>query len=62
VDAQPLRNLGTYQIGVRLTVDLIPTVTVIVHREGEAPELPEAEAKPERAVTAETGASETEGE
>jgi len=37
VDMQPLRSLGTYKIGVRLTVDLIPTISVIVHREGEAP-------------------------
>lgn len=41
VDSQPLRNLGTYKVGIRLTVDLVPTVTVVVHREGEAPELPE---------------------
>jgi large subunit ribosomal protein L9 len=39
VDAQPLRMLGSYQVGVRLTVDLIPTIRVIVHREGEAPEM-----------------------
>ena len=38
VDAQPLRNLGSYEVGVRLTVDLVPVIRVIVHREGEAPE------------------------
>jgi hypothetical protein len=27
---------------VRLTVDLIPTINVIVHREGEAAQLPQA--------------------
>jgi len=39
VDMQPLRNLGDYEVGVRLTVDLVPMIRVIVHREGEAPEL-----------------------
>jgi large subunit ribosomal protein L9 len=37
VDSQPLRGLGSYKVGIRLTVDLIPTIAVIVHREGEAP-------------------------
>ncbi len=36
IDAQPLRMLGEYKVHVRLTVDLIPTIDVIVHREGEA--------------------------
>ena len=36
IDAQPLRTLGTYKVNVRLTVDLVPQVNVIVHREGEA--------------------------
>lgn len=36
IDSQPLRLLGEYTVGVRLTVDLIPEITVIVHREGEA--------------------------
>lgn len=46
VDSQPLRTLGTFKIPVRLTVDLIPHITVIVHREGEAPELPTEAAAP----------------
>jgi len=37
VDAQPLRSLGDHRVSVRLTVDLVPEVTVIVYREGEAP-------------------------
>jgi large subunit ribosomal protein L9 len=45
VDTQPLRTLGTYKVSIRLTVDLIPHITVIVHREGEAPELGEAPAE-----------------
>lgn len=53
IEMQPLRTLGTFDIHVRLTVDLVPTITVIVYREGEVPELPEseqtAEAQPETA-------------
>ena len=41
IEAQPIRALGEFTITVRLTVDLTPEVKVIVHREGEAPELPE---------------------
>jgi len=40
LDTQPIRNLGEHKVHIRLTMDLIPEVTVIVHREGEAPELP----------------------
>jgi large subunit ribosomal protein L9 len=36
VDSQPLRMLGDYKVHIRLTVDLIPTIDVIVYREGEA--------------------------
>jgi len=49
VDSQPLRNLGSYKVGVRLTVDLIPIISVIVHREGEAPVTEEAQAPQEEA-------------
>lgn len=37
IDSQPLRSLGEHKVHVRLTVDLIPEVRVIVHREGETP-------------------------
>lgn len=37
IDSQPLRSLGEHTVHVRLTVDLIPEVRVIVHREGETP-------------------------
>jgi len=50
VDAQPLRMLGTYKVGVRLTVDLIPVITVVVHREGEAPAVTETQFTPEAAA------------
>jgi large subunit ribosomal protein L9 len=36
IEGQPLRTLGEHTVEVRLTVDLIPTIDVIVHREGEA--------------------------
>ena len=39
IDTQPLRSLGSHKVNIRLTVDLVPELTVIVHREGEAPEL-----------------------
>ncbi len=60
IDSQPLRMLGEYKVHIRLTVDLIPTIDVIVYREGEAitsptatkatvpvEEVPEEEQEPE---------------
>ena len=38
IDAQPIRMLGVHDVSVRLTIDLIPEVSVLVHREGESPE------------------------
>ena len=38
IDSQPLRNIGVHNVPVRLTVDLVPEVTVIVFREGETPQ------------------------
>jgi large subunit ribosomal protein L9 len=38
VDMQPIRTLGEFTAHVRLTLDLIPEVKIIVHREGEAAE------------------------
>ena len=52
VDMQPIRNLGEFTAHVRLTMDLVPEVKIIVHREGEAieetsarEEAPQAEAE-----------------
>jgi large subunit ribosomal protein L9 len=42
IDIQPLRNLGEHKAHVRLTVDLVPEITILVHREGEAPGMPGA--------------------
>ena len=36
IDMQPIRNLGEFTAYVRLTMDLVPEVKVLVHREGEA--------------------------
>jgi large subunit ribosomal protein L9 len=36
LDMQPLRTLGEHTIRIRLTMDLIPEIKAIVHREGEA--------------------------
>jgi len=47
LEMQPIRNLGEYTIHVRLTMDLVPEVKVIVHREGEAVPTESAETEPE---------------
>jgi large subunit ribosomal protein L9 len=36
VDMQPIRNLGEFTANIRLTMDLVPEIKIIVHREGEA--------------------------
>lgn len=38
VAGQPLKMLGVHSVSIHLTMDLNPEVTVVVHREGEAPE------------------------
>jgi large subunit ribosomal protein L9 len=48
IESQPLRMLGRHNVSVRLTVDLIPEIEIIVHREGESPE--SALAEEERAA------------
>lgn len=52
IEVSPIRNLGEHKAHIRLTVDLVPEITIIVHREGEVvaveevvaavPEVPEA--------------------
>jgi large subunit ribosomal protein L9 len=59
MDIEPIRALGTYKVHVRLTVDLIPEITVIVHREGESIELPREE-RPEQPEEAAEVAAEQE--
>ena len=43
IDMQPIRELGEFKAHVRLTMDLVPEVKIIVHREGEAAEAGAAE-------------------
>jgi len=38
IESQPLRMIGKHNVAVRLTIDLIPEIEIIVHREGESPE------------------------
>jgi large subunit ribosomal protein L9 len=54
VDVQPIRTLGEHRVHIRLTMDLVPEIRVIVHREGETPDLGEevAEAAAEAEVEA----------
>ena len=49
IDMQPIRELGEYKAHVRLTIDLMPEVTIIVRREGEVTQAAdEPEGKPVR--------------
>ncbi|MFZ5912364.1 MAG: 50S ribosomal protein L9 [Chloroflexota bacterium] len=41
IDMQPIRNLGEFVAHVRLTMDLVPEIKIIVHREGEVIEAAE---------------------
>ncbi|MEW6569427.1 MAG: 50S ribosomal protein L9 [Chloroflexota bacterium] len=54
IDSQPIKTLGVHTVHVRLTVDLVPELTVLVHREGEAPETAYLEAE-KAAVAAQAG-------
>ena len=49
VDTQPIRTLGEFTAHVRLTIDLVPDVKVIVHREGESIETAIAPVEEEKA-------------
>ena len=48
---EPIRSIGVHKVKVRLTVDLIPELAVVVHREELAPEsaFEQVEAEPEQA-------------
>jgi large subunit ribosomal protein L9 len=64
VEIEPIRNLGEHPAHIRLTIDLTPKVSVVVYREGEAPEpaktapAPAAEAPVVEAPVAEAPTSE----
>ncbi|NIM93214.1 MAG: 50S ribosomal protein L9 [Anaerolineales bacterium] len=38
IDTQPIKQLGVHRASIRLTMDLVPEIVVVVHREGEPPE------------------------
>ena len=57
VDTQPIRTLGEFIAHVRLTMDLVPELKIIVHREGESPEAAEPQ-KAEKAKASEAKAEE----
>ena len=57
LDFEPIRTLGEHKIHIRLTMDLAPEVTVLVHREGETPHLPTAEAEAEASAVVEAEAN-----
>ena len=50
IDVQPIRTLGEHKAHIRLTVDLMPEIKIVVHREGEAPVIPQAPAAQAPAV------------
>jgi len=50
VETEPIRQLGTYTVPIHLTMDLVPEITVIVHREGEPPVDEDEEAEVEEAT------------
>jgi large subunit ribosomal protein L9 len=60
IDMQPIRTLGEFTAHVRLTMDLVPEVKIIVHREGEALEGVEAAPAEEKAETSAAVAEATE--
>ncbi len=60
VETEPIRTLGEHPARVRLTVDLIPQITVIVHREGELVMVEDAEEEAPLAVTPEAALPEPE--
>ena len=57
IDIQPIRTLGEHKAHVRLTIDIVPVINVLVHREGETPNIggnEDAEAAVEETEAAET--------
>ena len=43
VEAEPIRVLGEHKAHVRLTIDMVPEIKIIVHREGEKVEAEEGQ-------------------
>jgi large subunit ribosomal protein L9 len=57
IETQPIKLLGVHSIPVRLTIDLVPEVTILIHREGE-PAKSAYDFSPEEAAAAEAAAAE----
>ncbi len=57
IETQPIKLLGVHTVPVRLTIDLVPEVTVLIHREGE-PAKSAYDFSPEEAAAAEAAAAE----
>lgn len=64
IECEPIRTLGEHKCLIRLTVDLVPEVRLIVHREGEVPAALQQQVEAQEPVaveeTAEPAATETE--
>jgi len=60
VEMEPIRELGTHKVPIHLTMDLLPEITVIVHREGEPPGEEEEEEQEEPEQVEEVTASQEE--
>ena len=55
IDSEPIKSLGVHTAAIRLTIDLVPEVTILVHRESEPPESAyEIEAEEEEAEPTES--------
>lgn len=57
IECEPIRTLGEHKASIRLTVDLVPEITIVVHREGEMKQKPAS--KPAEPVEAQPQAEES---
>lgn len=60
VEIQPVRTLGEHKARIRLTMDLVPEIKIIVHREGETVAVPVAVPATEKEAAAEPVVESTE--
>ena len=58
IDMQPIRMLGEFTANVRLTMDLMPEIKIIVHREGEVLEVRKEDAVEEKPASEEAPVAE----
>ena len=59
IDIQPIRTLGEHKAHIRLTIDIVPSVNILVYREGETPNIPgEEQAEPEAETAPESESAE----